>query len=66
MAAGMGEYPKPQTRFTTAEIHLSIEVQRLRNELSDIKNGAEIVIPSSKGHAQNMELVAKRWLKDNT
>ena len=41
-------------------------INHLENELSDIKNGAEIVIPSSKGHAQNMELVAKRWLKDNT
>lgn len=42
------------------------EVERLEEDLNDLHSGQNIVMPSSKGHAQNMELVAERWLKDNT
>ena len=41
-------------------------IDELEDELSDIKNWAVIVMPSYKGHAQSMSLVASKWLKDNT
>lgn len=36
------------------------------SDLKDVHTGQYIVVPCCKQHAQNMLLVAEKWLKDNT